>query len=115
VFAQVADQADDVFGDQPSDGAAGIDADHDPAAWVEHEAGRLQVYRVVVDEGAGGGGDGAGGGAVTDGEFQAMLGDQVPGGGLVVDRQRDDQGVQVGEAVQRPLERAQLGVTVRAP
>jgi hypothetical protein len=69
MFAQVADQADDVLGDEPPDGAAGIYADHHPAAWVEHEAGGLEVLRAVVDEGTRGGCDGAGIGAVADGKL----------------------------------------------
>src|SRR5258708_24034768 len=99
MFAQVADQADDVLRHEPSDGAAGIDADHDPAAWVEHEAGRLQVHRVVVDEGAGGGGDGAGVGAVAYGELQAALVEQVPGGGSVIRRPPDGPVAHVGTSV----------------
>jgi hypothetical protein len=82
MFAQVADQADDVAGDEPSDGAAGIHADRHPAAWGTHEAGGLKVHRVVVDEGTRGGCDGAGIGAVADGKPQPVPGDQVtkPGG-----------------------------------
>src|SRR5215510_7683606 len=38
-----------------------------PPPGSEHEAGRLQVHRVVVDEGTGCGGDCPGVGAVTDG------------------------------------------------
>jgi hypothetical protein len=60
-------------------------SDDNPAAGVEHESGRLQVYRVVVDEGSGGGCDGTRVGAVTDGELQAVPGDQFLGGGFVVD------------------------------
>ena len=44
-----------------------------------------------------------------------MLGDQLLRGGLVVHRQRHDRDIDLGEAVQRPLERAELGVAVRAP
>jgi hypothetical protein len=73
MVTEVADQADDVLGDEPSDGAAGVHADDDLAGWVEHESGRLQVHRVVVNEGAGGGCDGAGVGAVADGELQPRL------------------------------------------
>jgi hypothetical protein len=46
VLAQVPDQADDILGDEPADGAAGVHADDDPAAGFEHEPGRLQVPRV---------------------------------------------------------------------
>src|SRR5690242_4171462 len=46
VFAQVADEADDVLRDEPPDGAAGVHAAHDPAVGVQHEAGRLQEGRV---------------------------------------------------------------------
>ena len=59
--------------------------------------------------------DGVGVGAMTDREPQAMPGDQVLCGGLVVHRQGDDRDIRVGEAVQRPLERAELGVAVGAP
>jgi hypothetical protein len=45
MFAQVADQPDDVPGDEPSDGAAGIHADHHLAARVKHEAGGLEIHR----------------------------------------------------------------------
>ncbi len=79
MFADVADQAQDIPGDEPPDGAAGVHADDDPACWVEHEAGRLRVARVGVDERAGRLGDGVG--AVADREPQVMLGDQVPRGG----------------------------------
>ena len=57
-------------------------------------------------EDAGGGCDGAGIGAVADGELQAVRGDQLLGGGLVVHRQRDEQPTDPGEAVQGPLEGA---------
>jgi hypothetical protein len=36
VLAQVPDQADDILGDEPADGAAGVQAEDDPAAGVEH-------------------------------------------------------------------------------
>src|SRR5689334_17802124 len=75
-------QAGDVLGDEPADGAAGVDADDDPAAGVEHETGGLQVGRVGVDEGAGRVRDGGGVGAMTDREPQAVPGDQVPCGGF---------------------------------
>ena len=54
-------------------------------------------------------------GAVADGEPQPVLGDQVLGGGFVIDRQRGHLGADVGEAVQGVLEGAELGVAVRAP
>jgi hypothetical protein len=52
---------------------------------------------------------------VADGELQAVLGDQLRGGGLVVDRQGHDPGSHLGELVLGPLESAQLRVAVRAP
>src|SRR6267154_5418779 len=72
VFAEVTGQAGDILGDEPADGAAGVDADDDPAAGVEDETGGLQVGRVGVDEGAGRVRDGGGVGAVTDREPQAV-------------------------------------------
>ena len=59
--------------------------------------------------------DGAGVGAVADWELQAVFGDQVLGGGFVVDRQGDDLGAKTGDAVQRPLKGSQLAVAARAP
>src|SRR5690349_21257992 len=94
--------------DESADGTAGVHADDDPAAGVEHEPGRLQVLRVGVDEGPGHGGDGGGVGAVADRELQA-----VPGG-LAVDGQGDDGDVEAGQAVEGALERAELRVAVRA-
>ena len=44
-----------------------------------------------------------------------MLGDQLAGGGLVVDRQRDDLDVEAAELLGVALEGAQLGVAERAP
>ena len=114
-MAEVADEADDIRGDEPSDCAAGVHADDDPTAWVEHEPGRLDEPRIVVDERAGRIGDRRSVGAVPYRELQAMLGDQLLSGGLVVYRQRHHCGIHLGQAVQRPLERTQLGVTVRAP
>src|SRR5258707_3986471 len=49
---------------------------------VEDEPGRLQVERVVAEEGSGRGGDRAGVGAVPDRERQVVLGAQLPGGGV---------------------------------
>jgi hypothetical protein len=112
---EVADEADDVLRDQAPDGAAGVHADHDPAVGVEHEPGRLQEQRIVVDERADRIGDRQRVGAVTDRKLQAMLGDQLVRGVLVVHRQRHDRDVHLGQAVKRPLERAELGVAVRAP
>jgi hypothetical protein len=83
VLAQVADQADDILGDEPANGAAGVDADHHTPGRVEDEPGGLQEERVIVDEGPGHLGDRAGAGAVPDRERQAVPGDQFPGGGLV--------------------------------
>ena len=51
---------------------AGVHADDGPAAWVEHNAGRLQEGRVGVGERAGRIGDHGGVGAVTDWEPQAI-------------------------------------------
>jgi hypothetical protein len=48
------------------------------------KTGGLQVWRAGVDEGAGRVGDGGGVGAVTNREPQAVPGDQVLCGGLVV-------------------------------
>jgi hypothetical protein len=48
-------------------------------------------------------------------ERQAVLGDELLRSGLVVHRQRHDRDIHLGEAVQRPLEGADLGVAVRAP
>ena len=53
VLPQVAHQADDVLGDEPADGAAGVDADDYLPGRVEDEAGGLQVDRRRVDERAG--------------------------------------------------------------
>jgi hypothetical protein len=64
------------------------------------------VYRVGVDEHAGCLVDRGGVGAVSDGERQAVLGDQLAGGGLVVDRQRDDLDVQAVELLGVAPERA---------
>jgi hypothetical protein len=64
VLAQVADQADDVLRNEPSDGAAGVDADHDVPGRVENKPGRLQEERVVVDESPGRPCNGAAAGAV---------------------------------------------------
>jgi hypothetical protein len=115
VLAQVPDQADDILGNEPADGAAGVHADDDPAAGVEHEPGRLQVPRVGVDEGPGSGGDGVGVGAVADRELQAVPGDQVLRGGFPIDGQRDDRDAETSQAIEGTLERAELRVAVRAP
>lgn len=60
-------------------------------------------------------GDGAGVGAVHDGERQAVPGDQLGGGGLVIHRQRSDLDPGLGETVGGVLECPQLRVAVRAP
>ena len=52
---------------------------------------------------------------MADGELEAVLGDGLARGRLIVDRQRDDADVEVGELVGGAAERAQLGVAVRAP
>ena len=80
-MAEVEDEADDIRGDEPSDGAAGVHADDDPAAGAEREPGRLDEPRIVVDERAGRIGDRRSVGAVTYRELQAMLGDQLLSGG----------------------------------
>jgi NAD(P)-dependent dehydrogenase (short-subunit alcohol dehydrogenase family) len=54
VVAQVADEAGDVVGDEPPDGAAGVHADDDVTGGVEHESGgtgvTVNAYRPgVVD------------------------------------------------------------------
>ena len=54
-------------------------------------------------------------GAVADRKPQPVFGDQVLGGGFVIDRQRSHLDADVGEAVQGTLECAELGVAVRAP
>ena len=115
VLPDVAHQPGNVVGDQPADGAAGVDADHDLARRVEDEAGGLQVYRVRVDEGAGQVGDRACVGAEPDGKGQAVLGDEAGGGGFVIDRQGDDPDVSVGQGGAGALEGAQLSVAVGAP
>jgi hypothetical protein len=53
--------------------------------------------------------------AVTDRIGEAVLGDRLLRGGLVVHGRRDHLDVQAVQLVQRPLERAELGVAVRAP
>jgi hypothetical protein len=75
----------------------------------------LQEERIVVDERAGRIGDRRSVSAVPYREPQAVLGDELLRGGLVVHRQRHDRDIHLGEAVQRLLERAELGVAVRAP
>src|SRR6202034_821679 len=88
VFAYVADQADHVFGDEPTDGAAGVHANHHLAGLVEDDAGGLQKNRVSIKERTGEARDGSGVCAVPDREGQAVLGDQLGSSGLVVYRQR---------------------------
>ena len=63
-----------------------------------HEAGRLQEQRVAVYEGAG---DPGSAGAVTGREPQAMPGDQLLRGGVVVRRRRDDRDIYLGERGER--------------
>jgi uncharacterized protein len=115
VLAQDPDQADDVLGDEPPDGAARVHADDDLARRVEHEPGGLQVHRVGVDERPGGRGDGPRVGPVADREGQLVLGDQLGRGLLVIDRDGDDPDAVVRERLAGPLEGAQLRVAVRAP
>jgi hypothetical protein len=55
---------------------------------VQHEAGGLQVQRVVMDERPGQGGDRAGVSAVAQREGEAVLGGELRGGLLVVDPER---------------------------
>jgi hypothetical protein len=69
----VAYQAGYVIGNEPADRSAGVHADQNPAGWVEHEPGGLEVDRVVVDKRASGVGYGAGERAVTDREPQPCL------------------------------------------
>ena len=64
------------------------------------------MHRVGVDERAGRLVDRGGVGAVTDGERQAVLGDQLAGGGLVVDGQGNDLDVQAVELLGVALEGA---------
>jgi hypothetical protein len=52
---------------------------------------------------------------VADRERQVVLVDQRPRRRLVVGGQRDDAYAELGQAVLRSLQRAQLGVAVRAP
>ena len=60
------------------------------------------MHRVGVYERAGRLVDRSGVGAVTDGERQAVLGDQLAGGVLVVDRQGEDLDVQDVELPRLP-------------
>jgi hypothetical protein len=83
MFAPVADQADDVLRDEPSDGAAGIHADNRPPARVRHEAGGLEVHRVIVEAGTRAAAM-ARIGTVADGKPQPVPDDQVLGGGFPV-------------------------------
>jgi hypothetical protein len=115
VLAQVPDEAGDVVGDKPPDGAAGVHADDDVTRGVEHEASGLQVHRVRVDERACERGDGCCVGAIADGEGQRVLLDQGDGGLLVVDREGGDADAAVGQRLAGALEGAQLRVAVRAP
>jgi hypothetical protein len=77
VLTQVADHPDDFLGDEPADGAAGVNAHHEVPGQVKDEPGGLQEERVFVDESPGRLGDLAGVGAVPDRECQSVLGDQV--------------------------------------
>src|SRR4051812_13601280 len=72
--------------------------------------GGLQIPRRVVEEGAGGRRDGACVGVVADGELEAVLGDGLARGRPIVDRQRDDANVEVGELVGGAAERAHCAV-----
>ena len=112
VLPHVTHQPGDVVGDQPADGSAGVDADHDLARRVEDEAGGLQVHRVRIDEGAGQAGDRSRVGAEPDGKGQAVLGDEAGGGGFVIDGQGDDLDASVRQGGTGALEGAQLGVAV---
>ena len=115
VLADVAHQPGDIVRDQPADGPAGVDADHDLAGRVEHEAGGLQINRLRVEEGTGQAGDRACVRAESDREGQAVLGDEAGGGGLIVDRQGDDPNADVGQSAAGALEGAQLRVAIRTP
>jgi hypothetical protein len=50
MLAQVADQAYDVLGNEPPDGAAAVDADHDAPGRAENKAGGSREERVAADE-----------------------------------------------------------------
>jgi len=50
-------EAEDVVGDEAADRTAAVDTDEHVAVRVDDEAGRLDVERVVIDEGTGGGGE----------------------------------------------------------
>gem|GEM_PF-1211250 len=134
MLAGVTDQPGDIVGDEPADGAGGVDGGQDRAIGREHEAGGLQVQRIVIDVGAEQGLDLAGvravpdregqvvlvderggGGLVIDREGQVVLVDERGGGGLVIDREGDDLDAEFGERVRGPGERRQLRVAVRAP
>ena len=86
MLGHVADQADDVLGHQATDRTAGVDTDHHPTGRIEDEPGRLQGPTLGIDEGTGRVGDRVGVGAVPYRERQPVLGDQLGGSGLVVDR-----------------------------
>ena len=115
VLPHVTHQPGDVVGDQPADGSAGVDADHDLARRVEDEAGGLQVHRVRIDEGASQAGDRSRVGAEPDGKGQAVIGDEADGGGFVIDGQGDDLDASVRQGGTGALEGAQLGVAVGTP
>ena len=115
MFAQVADQADDVARDESSDRAAGIHADHHPAVWVKHEPGRLEVHRVVVDEGTGVA-------AIAWASALWPTGNRSPRlairSWVVASSSTDSAATWTpisARSVQRALECAELGVAVRAP
>src|SRR5579862_583918 len=55
MVVQIADQTDDVLGDEPADGSRGVDADDDPTRRVEDESRRLEEPAGWIDERAGGG------------------------------------------------------------
>jgi catechol 2,3-dioxygenase-like lactoylglutathione lyase family enzyme len=115
VLPYVAHQPGDLVGDQPADGPAVADADHDLARRLEDGSGGLQVPRARIEEGAGQVGDGSRVGAEPDGKGHAVLGGEAGGGGFVIDGQGDDLDASVRQGSAGALEGGQLGVAVRAP
>lgn len=115
VLSDVPDQANDILGDKPPDGTAGVDAHDNVASRAEDETGRLEVDRVRIDERAGESCNGAGVSAVADRKRQAVSGDEPGRRGLVVDRQRGNPDTGVGEAADGTLECPQLSIAVGAP
>ena len=114
--AQVADQADDVLGHEPPDRAGGVDADDHlrrpgraRSRWTAGTRRSGSTNAPVAAETA------AASALCPTGKVRPCFAIRSCGGGLVVDRQRDDLRADLGEAVGGALEGAQLGVAVRAP